>query len=77
MPEVTHIEGRLLRPVVCSCVYECRSREEMRIRHGDPEQFANALADALGEISFAEAERANLRYRKEWASAPEKTEVDK
>jgi hypothetical protein len=47
------------------------------MRHGDPEQFADSLANALGEISFEEAERANLKYREEWANAPEKTEVDK
>jgi len=74
-----NIEGRTLRPSACSCVLGCRSREEMRARHGDPEQFLASLERAFqdGFISFAETESANLRYRAEWDEAPERTEVAK
>jgi hypothetical protein len=73
------VAGRPLRPGVCSCAFGCRSREEMRARHGDPEQFLGALTRAFdaGDISFNEAERANLKYRAEWHEAPERTAVDK
>jgi hypothetical protein len=73
------IAGRLLRPQLCSCTFGCRSREEMRERHGDPDQFLDALTHAFkdGDISFGEAERANIRYRAEWREAPERTAVDK
>jgi hypothetical protein len=71
--------NRLLRPSVCSCELGCRSREEMRARHGTPSEFENGLADAIGDgmISLHEAELANRKYRKEWAEAPEWTEVKK
>lgn len=51
----------------------------MRQQHGDPERFLGALTDAFeaGMISFAEAERANLKYRAEWHEAPEKGWVEK
>ena len=73
------INDRPLRPGVCSCGLGCRSREEMRARHGDPDKFLDALTRAFhaGDISFNEAERANLQYRAEWHKAPERTEVDK
>lgn len=73
------VGGRLLRPGVCSCLQGCRSREEMRERHGDPDKFLDSLTRAFhaGDISFDEAERANLKYRAEWREAPEKTQVDK
>lgn len=73
------VAGRSLRTRVCSCALGCCSREEMRERHGDPERFLTALEEAFedGFISFDEAERANLRYRAEWAEAPECTEVQK
>ena len=73
------VAGRLLRPGVCSCSFGCRSREEMRRQHGDPDRFLDALTRAFhaGDISFDEAERANLRYREEWHEAPERTAVDK
>ena len=76
---VTTLSGRSLRPPVCSCPLKCRSQEEMKRWHGTPDAFTDSLADAVGEgiVSFAEAERANLIYREEWAQAPEKTEVDK
>lgn len=66
------IEGRSLRPVVCSCYLGCRSREEMRARHGDQEAFLASLERAFnaGDISFHECERANLKYRAEWHGAP-------
>lgn len=49
----------------------------MRERHGDPEKFLAALTLAFhaGDISFDEAERANLKYRAEWRQAPEHTQV--
>lgn len=73
------VEGRSLRPVTCSCYLGCRSREEMRARHGDPEAFLVSLERAFqaGDISFHEAERANLKYRAEWHEAPERAAVDK
>ena len=73
------INDRLLRPKVCSCTYGCRSPEEMRRQHGDPEAFLEALSNAFtaGTITFGEAERANLKYRAEWHEAPERTQVDK
>lgn len=73
------VTGYLLRPGMCSCSFGCRSREEMRERHGDPDKFLDALTRAFhaGDISFYEAERANRRYRAEWNEAPEKTQVDK
>ena len=73
------IEGRSMRPVICSCYLGCRSREEMRARHGDPEAFLASLELAFqaGDITFHEAERANLKYRAEWHNAPERAAVDK
>jgi len=73
------IRGRSLRPPVCSCEYGCVSREEMRERHGDRDGFLESLVKAFedGYVSFAEAETANLKYREEWAAAPEKTEIEK
>jgi hypothetical protein len=73
------IEGRSLRPIVCSCYLGCRSREEMQARHGDPEAFLASLERAFeaGNITFHEAERANLKYRAEWHGAPERATVDK
>lgn len=73
------VAGRPLRPGVCSCSHGCRSRAEMRERHGDPDKFLDSLTRAFhaGDISFNEAERANLRYRAEWHEAPERTEVAK
>jgi hypothetical protein len=73
------VAGRPLRPGVCSCTFGCRSREEMRAKHGDPDKFLDSLTRAFhaGDISFDEAERANLRYRAEWIEAPEHTQVDK
>jgi hypothetical protein len=49
----------------------------MRQQHGDPDKFLDALTRAFeaGDISFDEAERANLRYRAEWLEAPERTTV--
>lgn len=69
------VSGRSLRPSACSCERGCVSREEMRERHGDPEAFLEALTRAFqaGDISFHEAERANLKYRAEWHKAPDKT----
>lgn len=74
-----HIGGRSLRPPVCSCGSGCVSREEMRSRHGTPDEFLKSLVGAFenGEISFDEAEMANLKYREEWSSAPEQTEIAK
>jgi hypothetical protein len=76
---IEEVAGRLLRPRACSCDLGCRSRDEMRALHGDPEAFLASLERAFenGLITFAEAERANLRYRAEWAKAPENTEVDR
>jgi hypothetical protein len=73
------IKGRSLRPSVCSCEHGCVSREEMAKRHGSPDKFLRSLVKAFGDgyVSFAEAEFANLKYREEWAAAPEKTEVGK
>jgi len=73
------VAGRPLRPGVCSCERGCRSREEMRQQHGDPDKFLDALTRAFhaGDISFGEAERANLKYRAEWYEAPEHTQVYK
>ena len=73
------IRGRSLRPPVCSCLAGCVSKQEMRARHGDPEEFLEALTKAFeaGDVSFDEAERANLMYRAEWGEAPETTEVEK
>jgi hypothetical protein len=49
----------------------------MRRAHGEPDDFTDALAAAWssGDIAHDEAERANLRYRREWAAAPEHTKV--
>ena len=71
------VKGRSLRPAVCSCSRGCRSREEMRKRHGTPAEFLEALGNAFedGFISWDEAERANLGYRAEWHEAPEHTKV--
>ncbi len=73
------IEGYPLRPPCCCCTFGCRSREEMRARHGTPDEFVDALSEAVGDgvISFSEAERANLMYRGEWNDAPETTEINK
>ena len=73
------VAGRPLRPGVCSCSRGCRSRAEMRQQHGDPDKFLDSLTRAFhaGDISFNEAERANLRYREEYRDAPEHTQVDK
>ena len=73
------INGRALRPRVCSCARGGRSRGEMRQQHGDPEAFLESLTKAFdaGTITFGEAERANLKYRAEWYEAPEHSWADK
>jgi len=50
----------------------------MRARHGDPKGFLESIEKSFvaGDISFGEAERANLAYRKEYKGAPEKTKVE-
>jgi hypothetical protein len=55
----------------CSCAFNCRTRAEMRSRHGTPERFDADLWRAIGEISHAEATRASAKYRAEYAAAPE------
>lgn len=52
------------------CLYDCKSRREMRTRHGTPEEFAAAVSKAIGEISVDEALLAIQRYRLEYADAP-------
>jgi hypothetical protein len=39
--------------------------------HGRPIDFANAVWNAIGEISVDEARVAISRYEAEWRSAPE------
>ena len=50
------------------------TRGELLKNHGRPIDFANAVWNALGEISVDEARIAISRYEAEWRSAPE-TEV--
>lgn len=58
---------------VCSCAKRCRNRAEMRVTHGAPEQFNEAVFRAIGEISVKEADAAVAKYAREWAAAPEVT----
>lgn len=61
----------ILRDHMCSCAAGCRSREEMRRRHGTPEEFAEAVRRAVGEISLDEASAAIARYEAEYGAAKE------
>lgn len=57
----------------CSCSRHCRSRAEMRERHGTPDRFALSVMGAVPAwISVAEAERAIDLYREAYAKAPER-----
>lgn len=47
----------------------------MKSRHGTPEEFEESVANAIGEISLDEANRAVRRYREEWLAAPSIAEV--
>lgn len=54
----------------CSCPKRCRSREEMRLAHGTPDDFIAAVWRAHGEISTAEAHEAIAKYQREYSEAP-------
>ena len=45
------------------------TREELRRNHGTPAEFANAVWNAVGEISVAEARSAIEGYEREWLEA--------
>ena len=55
----------------CNCEHGCTNRAEMKKHHGTPPEFEEAVWNALGEISVSEATRAVMKYRAEWAEAPE------
>ena len=63
-------------PHFCSCHHGCRSREEMRKRHGTPDKHAiNVYAAVPSFISVTEANAGIARYRAEYDAAPESAEV--
>lgn len=54
------------------CAADCGltpTREELRRNHGTPEEFTDAIINAIGEISVAEAQQAIALYRATWARA--------
>lgn len=55
--------------MACSCDHHCKTKAEMRMRHGTPEVFAAAVFRALGEISLDEAQAGIDRYRAEYIAA--------
>ena len=57
-----------------SCQEECKTRADMERHHGTPAEFAGAVWNALGIISWTEAEDAIDRYNSEWAAAPEQAQ---
>lgn len=46
-----------------------RGQSVLRKKHGTPKEFARACADAVGEISVAEAHTAVEKYVKEYEAA--------
>lgn len=46
----------------------CASQEEMRARHGTPDEFSRAVY-ACPEISYAEADAAVQRYARAYEAA--------
>jgi len=52
----------------CGMEPPCASQEEMRARHGTPEEFCRAVF-ACPDISGAEAEAAVQRYERAYAAA--------
>lgn len=51
-------------------VKRVKTRKELEAAHGRPSEFARAVRNAIGEISYEEAERAIDRYMAEWNHAP-------
>jgi hypothetical protein len=51
----------------------------MRVQHGDPYAFEDALGDALvnGMITLFEVDVAQRKYQDEWDHAPEQTVGEK
>jgi hypothetical protein len=55
------------------CDRKCKTKAEMRIVHGDIQEFWESLLDAQGDgfITMVEAEKGLEEYRKIYESAPE------
>lgn len=54
----------------CTCNPPCTTRALKRAAHGTPREFERAVFNALGEISYAEANAAVERYNEEYFTAP-------
>ncbi len=61
------------------CERRCTTREEMRIAHGDPQQFWEALLEANtdGFVTMMEAESEQRRYEAIFNAALETTQVER
>ena len=53
----------------CTCNPPCTTRALKRAAHGTPSEFERAVFNALGEISYAEANAAVERYNEEYFTA--------
>lgn len=62
--------------MACSCSKGCRSRREMRERHGTPHQFEVALERAYFDLMVTHDEmiEANRKYRGQYETALEEVE---
>jgi RNA polymerase-binding transcription factor DksA len=45
------------------------AQEALQKKHGTPEEFEAAVVNALGEISYDEAQQAIRRYLRQWEAA--------
>ena len=63
---------KTMNPTDQCCDDQCRTRTEMRRRHGDPDKFAvSCFAAVPAFISTDEANAAISRYRRVYEGAPE------
>jgi hypothetical protein len=56
--------------MACSCEAKCKTRAEMKERHGDPRSFAAAVWNAMDMVTPEEAKDAIAKYEREWSDTP-------
>lgn len=52
---------------LCSCERACKTREEMRQRHGTPDQVIDRLLSMAGTIGSETMGHAIANYCRDWA----------